>query len=107
MSSTLKKNKGFLNYLLNKNTPLNQKRAIIFTASEAQLAAVVEILFNISAGVIPLPKTARLLLIKHKSLIKKVNKSKGKVAGKLVSKQYSQVCDLLVSVKNIILDLIS
>ena len=78
MSSTLKKNKAFLNYLLHKNTPLSQKRALIFTASETQIAAVAEILFNISAGVIPLPKKARLLLIKYKGLLQKANKSKAK-----------------------------
>ena len=107
MSSVLKKNKDFLYYLLHKNTPLIQKRAIIFTASETQIAAVAEILFNISAGVIPLPKKTRLLLSKYKSLVQKANKAKGKGVSKLLTKKYVQVCDLLLSVKNIILDLIA
>ena len=107
MSSTLKKNKAFLNYLLHKNSPLSQKRALIFTPSETQIAAVAEILFNISAGVIPLPKKARLLLIKNKALLQKAKKSKGRAVSKLLTSKYILVCDLLLSVKNIILDLIT
>lgn len=106
MSSALKKNKHFLNYLLDKNTPLKQKRALIFTASEAQLTAVAEILFNISGGVIPLPKKARALLQKHRLFIKKANKTKGKSRSKLLSAKYERVCDLLLSVRKIILELI-
>ena len=107
MSSVLKKNKHFLSFFLDKNTPLNQKRAVIFTASETQLTAVAEILFNISAGVLPLPKKARDLLQKHRHLIQKLNKAKGKAKSKFLSAKYSQVCDLLLSVRNIILDLIA
>ena len=107
MSSLLKKNNVFLNYFLHKNTPLNQKRALIFTASESQISAVAEILFNISAGVIPISKKARLLRIKYKPLLQKANKLKGKVVSKLLTKKYNQVCDLLLSVKSVILDLIA
>lgn len=107
MSSALKKNKRFLSFLLDKNTPLNQKRAVIFTASETQLTAVAEILFNISAGVLPLPKKTRELLQKHRSLIQKANKAKGKAKLKFLSAKYNKVCDLLLSVRNIILDLIA
>lgn len=107
MSSVLKKNKLFLSYLLDKNTPVNQKRAVIFTASETQLTAVAEILFNISAGVIPLPKKAKVLLQKHRLFIEKANKASGKARIKLLNTKYNQVCDLLLSVRKIILDLIA
>lgn len=107
MSSALKKNKRFLGFLLDKNTALNQKRAIIFTASETQLTAVGEILFNIIAGVLPLPKKTRELLRKHRLLIQKLNKAKGKTKSKFLGAKYIQVCELLLSVRNIILDLIA
>lgn len=107
MSSVIKKNKLFLNYLLNKNTPLNQKRAVIFTASDTQLTAVAEILLNISAGVIPLPKRARTLLQIHRLFVQKANKAKGKARLKFLSAKYHQVCDLLLSVRKLILDLIA
>ncbi|MEW8563464.1 MAG: hypothetical protein AB2541_15230 [Candidatus Thiodiazotropha sp.] len=107
MSSALKKNKRFLSFLLDKNTPLNQKRAVIFTASETQLTAVAEIIFNISAGVLPLPKKTRELLQKHRLLIQKANKAKGKAKLKFLRAKYNKVCDLLLSVRNIILDLIA
>lgn len=104
MSSALKKNKRFLSFLLDKNTPLNQKRAVIFTASET---AVAEIIFNISAGVLPLPKKTRELLQKHRLLIQKANKAKGKAKLKFLRAKYNKVCDLLLSVRKIILDLIA
>ena len=105
MSTARKINKRFFGFLLDKNTPLNQKRAFIFTASETQITAVAEILFNISAGMLPLPKKTRKLLQKHRFLIQKLNKAKGK--SKFLSAKYNQVCDLLLSVRNIILDLIA
>lgn len=107
MSSLLKKNKLFLEYLLDKNTQLNQKQAIIFTGSDTQLNTVAEILYNISTGVIPVSKNTRNLLQKHRLLIKKINKVSGKARSKLLRSKYKQVCDLLLSVRNLILDLLA
>ncbi|MCG8032161.1 MAG: hypothetical protein N0E59_23445 [Candidatus Thiodiazotropha taylori] len=107
MSSVLKKNKLFLKNLLDRNTPLNQKRAIIYTASDRQLSAVAEIVFNVGAGVIPLPKTARILLKKYRLFIEKANRLKGKARSKLLTERYKQVCDILLSVGKIVLEIIA
>ena len=66
----LRKNKVFLEYLLNKNTPLIQKQALIFTASDTQLNSVSEIIHNLNAGIIRLSNNCKALLKKTQKVVK-------------------------------------
>lgn len=107
MSSTLKKAKPFLELLLENSTPLNQKHALLFSACDFQANAVVEILYNLTAGVIPLSKTTKQLLLKYRKLIQGIIKGSIKGRAKRIRLKYKNICDILVSVRSIVLGLIA
>lgn len=107
MSSNLRKAKLFLACLLDKFTPLNQKHALVFTASELQVKAVAEIVYNLNAGVIPLPKSTKALLQKNKKLIRGIIRASARAKSKLIRDGYKRVCELIGSVRRLVLELLA
>ena len=107
MSWAVKKSAHFLNLLLDVLTPLNQKHALIFTSSDLQANALAEILLNLSAGLIRLPKQAELVIKKNQPLIKSVNKLKSSKRGSLIRNKYKRVCSIIVAAKKIIIELLA
>lgn len=106
MSATLNRAKPFLALFLDRSTSLNQKHALLLTASEFQAKAVAEILYNISGGLLPLTKEAKILLKKNKKLLKGISKGTLKSKIKLLRSKYKQVCDLIISVRKLVLGLL-
>ena len=106
MTATLKKAKPFLVLFLDRSTSLNQKHALLLTASAFQAKAVAEILHNISGGLLPVPKQTKLLLRKYKFLLKGISKGTLKSKIKTLRSKYKRVCDLLISVRKLVLDLL-
>lgn len=102
----MKNAKSFLILLIERTTPLNQRHALLFTASNAQAAAVAEILYNLGAGVVSLPKQCKLLVEKYRKLIQSITKASVKTRSKILRNKYKRICELIISARSLLLELL-
>ena len=106
MSVSLTKAKPYLILFLDRLTSANQQYALLQTASDFQAKAVAEILYNLSSGVLPLSKNTKLLIKKYKKLFKSVSEGSVKSKINLIRSKYKRVCEILISAKRLILELL-
>lgn len=77
MSTTLHNVSSYLKLIFDKDTPLEQRLGLIYTASVKQVFALIEIIHNVLSGYIPLSKKIQTFMRKDKRVfLKKPVKNK-------------------------------
>ena len=107
MTPAVKATRHFLSLLVDSQTPLNQKHTLIFTSSSSQAGVLAEIIFNLGAGLIHLPKSAKPVIKRNSSLIKAISEAKTSTRAALIRNKYKRVCSIIVSALKLIRDLLA
>lgn len=104
MSDRLSQGQHYL-YLIFTATPI-QKRALIQTSSTAQLKLIAEIVYNALKGQLKLSRKTEKLINKYKSVLTKISEKKQPESRryKLIYKHWRIILNVLLALKNIILD---
>lgn len=108
MSINLNKAAVYLKLLVDRDITKLQRFGLIYTANKTQISALVEIVHNILAGSVPLPKIVLKTIKRRQAILKEFsnpkNSNKKKVL--LIKEHFRLFANVLFIVRDVILKLL-